>query len=78
MAAKDDDGYQTPTSPRHGIPPAINCPPAPKKPPMPKRWHRIRIKAGRGRVRRRIEIGSALCPDTDDPGRSSKKKKASP
>ncbi|KAG1339221.1 hypothetical protein COCNU_04G015270 [Cocos nucifera] len=72
-AAKDDDGYQTPTSPRHRIPPAIECPLAPKKPTMPKRWHCIRTKAGAGRVRRRIEIESALCPDTDDLDQRKKK-----
>ncbi|CAN6442541.1 unnamed protein product [Victoria cruziana] len=27
-----EDGYRTPTSPRHRIPEALECPPAPKKP----------------------------------------------
>lgn len=78
VAANDDGGYQTPTSPRHRIPPAIECPPAPKKPNTRQRWRCRTIESGTGRVRRRlrrrIEIGSAPCPDFDD--LSPRKKKA--
>ncbi|KAH7672736.1 hypothetical protein IHE45_09G076200 [Dioscorea alata] len=30
----EDDGYHTPTSPRHRLPSIVECPPAPRKPLM--------------------------------------------
>ena len=38
----DDDGYHTPTSPRHQIPAVLECPPAPRR----KSWQQRRRKRG--------------------------------
>ncbi|KAK8926373.1 hypothetical protein KSP39_PZI018425 [Platanthera zijinensis] len=40
----DEEGYHTPTSPRHRIPAALECPPAPKKPAC---YSRRRKRTGR-------------------------------
>ncbi|XP_010922343.1 uncharacterized protein [Elaeis guineensis] len=71
----DDDGYHTPSSPRHRIPEARVCPPAPKK-PVHLLYMKRKVRAGQ--VRRRAddiesEIGSFWGAELDDAGPRTKK-----
>lgn len=66
----DDDGYHTPTSPRHKIPTAMECPPAPRK--------RLCRKRVREQVLQRYRqvVGVVVCEIGDDDVISPKAKKA--
>ncbi|KAG1337879.1 cyclin-dependent protein kinase inhibitor SMR2 [Cocos nucifera] len=73
----DDDGYHTPTSPRHRIPETGVCPPAPKK-PVHLLYLKRKVRAG-DQVRRRVDdiiegqIGSFWGAELDDAGPRTKK-----
>ncbi|XP_038980962.1 cyclin-dependent protein kinase inhibitor SMR12 [Phoenix dactylifera] len=71
----DDDGYHTPTSPRHRIPEARVCPPAPKK---PAHLLYMKRKVRADQARRRVddiegEIGSFWSAELDDAAPRTKK-----